>query len=58
VQILTKKCYTPVLRNSNNMTNWYDPTPEDLEKIKIKQMWLQKLRDKQNIKPDTHEHNN
>ena len=51
-------CYTPVLRNSNNMTNWYDPTPEDLEKIKIKQMWLQKLRDKQNIKPDTHEHNN
>ena len=40
------------------MTNWYDPTPEDLEKIKIKQMWLQKLRDKQNIKPDTYEHNN
>jgi len=30
------------------MTNWYDPTPEDLEKLKRQETWLSKLNEQFN----------
>ena len=36
------------------MNKWYDLTEKDREKIKQKEMWLQKLRDKQ-LKTKTNE---
>jgi hypothetical protein len=36
------------------MNKWYDLTEKDRKKIKQKEMWLQKLRDKQ-LKTKTNE---
>tara|TARA_R110002072_G_scaffold222544_1_gene379543 strand:- start:1951 stop:2067 length:117 start_codon:yes stop_codon:yes gene_type:complete len=30
------------------MTNWYDPTPEDINKLKRQETWLSELKEKFN----------